>query len=51
MLLIAAKKLKASNGKLVLCEMRNHIQEVFLISGFDQIIPILGSRQSAMDKF
>ena len=50
-LLIAAKKLKASKGKLVLCAMQDHIQEVFLISGFDQIIPIRDSRQSAMALF
>ena len=50
-LLIAAKKLNASNGKLVLCRMQDHIHEVFHISGFDQIIPILDSRQSAMAVF
>ncbi len=50
-LLIAAKKLNASEGKLVLCEMRGHIHEVFLISGFDQIIPIRDSRQSAIAVF
>ena len=50
-LLIAAKKLKASKGKLVLCAMQDHIQEVFLISAFDQIIPIRDSRQSAMALF
>ena len=50
-LLIAAKRLNASKGKLVLCEMQDHIHEVFHISGFDQIIPILDSRQSATDVF
>lgn len=50
-LLIAAKKLNASKGKLVLCEMQDHIHEVFHISGFDQIIPILDSRQSATAVF
>ena len=50
-LLIAAKQLKASKGKLVLCTMRSHIHEVFTISGFDQIIPILDSRQSALAMF
>ncbi len=42
-LLMAAKTLNASDGKLVLCEMQDHIHEVFLISGFDQIIPIRDS--------
>ena len=50
-LLIAAKKLHASKGKLVLCEMQNHIHEIFYISGFNQIIPIHHSRQSAMTVF
>ncbi len=48
-LLIAAKKLHASDGKIVLCTMQDHIEEVFRISGFDQIIPIRDSRQSALD--
>ena len=47
-LLIAAKALKASEGTLVLCAMKNHIEEVFRISGFDRIIPIKESRESAL---
>ena len=50
-LLIAAKNLKESTGELVLCEMQDHIHQVFLISGFDQIIPIRDSRQAAMAVF
>ena len=48
-LLIAAKRLQAISGKLVLCEMKDHIEEVFRISGFDQIIPIKSSRADARD--
>ena len=47
-LLIAAKALKAGEGTLVLCAMKNHIEEVFRISGFDRIIPIEESRESAL---
>lgn len=47
-LLMAAKKLHASEGKLVLCAMPDHIHEVFRISGFDQIIPIRDTRESAL---
>ena len=47
-LLIAAKRLQATQGKLVLCEMKEHIEEVFRISGFDQIIPIKSSRGEAI---
>ena len=48
-LLIATKALRASKGKIALCAMQNHIEEVFRISGFDQIIPIRDSRKSALD--
>ena len=48
-LLIAAKALKAGQGTLVLCSMKNHIEEVFRISGFDRIIPIKSSRRLALD--
>ena len=47
-LLIAAKKLQATSGKLILCEMKEHIEEVFRISGFAQIIPIKTSRGDAV---
>ena len=47
-LLIAAKALQASKGTLVLCSMKDHIEEVFQISGFSQIIPIEQSRETAL---
>lgn len=47
-LLLAAKQLHASQGRLVLCTMQDHIHEVFRISGFDQIIPIRDSREAAL---
>ena len=46
-LLIAAKRLKKEN--IALCNMEDHIEEVFRVSGFDQIIPIRGSRQAALE--
>ena len=46
-LLIAAKALKSADGSLVLCAMKNHIQEVFRISGFDRIIPITETRDGS----
>lgn len=48
-LLIAAKTLQAGDGKIVLCAMKNHIEEVFRISGFDRIIPIKDSRAAALE--
>ena len=50
-LLIVANKLSATQGKLVLCDMQEHIQEVFMISGFDQLIPIQESRKASMNLF
>ena len=47
-LLIAAKTLKIHKGGIALCSMKDHIKEVFQISGFDRIIPIRDSRQDAL---
>ena len=47
-LLIAAKTLKIHKGAIALCSMKDHIKEVFQISGFDRIIPIRESRAEAM---
>ena len=48
-LLIAAKKLGANEGTIALCNMQDHIEEVFRVSGFDQLIPIRDSRQAALE--
>ena len=48
-LLIAAKALKAGKGTIILCSMKNHIEEVFRISGFHRIIPIKPSREGALE--
>ena len=47
--MIAAKALRTREGKIALCALPNHIDEVFRISGFDRINPILDSRASALD--
>ena len=47
-LLILAKRLNASGGKLILCEMQEHILEVFKISGFNQILKITKTRSEAI---
>jgi anti-anti-sigma factor len=47
-LLIAAKTLKIHKGSIALCSMKDHIKEVFQISGFDRIIPIRNTRQDAL---
>ena len=48
-LLITAKSVRAKGGRLVLCSMRDSIREIFSISGFDTIIPVVGSREAAAD--
>jgi anti-anti-sigma factor len=47
-ILLAAKRMKASNGRLALCSLNPQITEVFKISGFDAIIDIQPSLDSAM---
>ena len=39
-LLMAAKKLRASGGVIALCALKPHIQEVFDIAGFTAMFPI-----------
>ena len=47
-ILVIAKKLKAINGKILLAAMEESVNEVFTISGFDSIIPIYDTVQSAI---
>ena len=48
-LLIYAKKLRTGGGgKLVLCNMRDSIREIFSISGFDHIITICGTQEESL---
>lgn len=48
-LLLAAKQLQAGGRKIVLCAMRDHISEVFKISGFNEILAIHATRQEAVN--
>ena len=50
-LLKAAKELKRSQGKIVLCSMKDYIKEVFEIAGFVSLFPIVPSVGDAMKKF
>ena len=45
---LAAKALKAANGTLVLCSMKEHIASVFEVSGFSQVISVRRSREAAV---
>jgi anti-sigma B factor antagonist len=50
-LLKAAKQLKRSQGKIVLCSMKDYIKEVFEIAGFVALFPIAPSVGDAIKKF
>ncbi len=47
-LLMAAKKVKAAKGKLALCGLKPHVQEVFDVSGFSSIFAIHAAREAAL---
>ena len=48
-ILATAKKLKAKNGTFSLAALQDVVKEVFEISGFDAIIPIHDSVESARE--
>jgi anti-anti-sigma factor len=35
-----AKELKRKEGKLILCSLHQFVKEVFVVSGFESLIPI-----------
>ena len=47
-LLMAAKKLKAGNGRILLSSLQPHIREVFDIAGFSTIFPIHETDEAAL---
>ena len=47
-ILVIAKKLKAQNGQILLCALKDAVKEVFEISGFSSIIPIHESVEAAI---
>lgn len=46
-LLVAAKKLRHTNGNLALCSLQDGVKEVFDISGFSSIFNIYTTEQEA----
>jgi stage II sporulation protein AA (anti-sigma F factor antagonist) len=49
--LVAAKRLKQSAGRLVLCGVQNQIREAFEISGFLSILNVADTRVQALERF
>ncbi len=46
--LLIVKDLKRQGGELAVCSLRDQVKEVFVISGFDKMIPIRDSLDSAI---
>lgn len=46
--LMAAKKTKAAGGKLALCCLSEAVNEVFVVSGFNNILDIQPTRDAAL---
>lgn len=47
-ILVAAKKLKALDGRIVVCSLAEGVQEVFRVSGFDSIVETTESRTAGL---
>jgi|JFJP01.1.fsa_nt_gi anti-anti-sigma factor len=47
-LLLAAKKIKQASGSLILCALKEHLREVFEISGFLTILDVRPSLADAL---
>ncbi len=50
-ILKATKDIKRADGKIVLCAMQDYVKEVFEISGFDSLLPIVTSVDDAVKTF
>ena len=50
-LLATAKKLKMSDGKMVVCNLNDVVQEVFDISGFASILNLAANEEEALASF
>lgn len=50
-LLKATREIKNAKGTLVLCAIKDYIQEVFDLSGFASVFPIAQSCDGALQKF
>jgi anti-sigma B factor antagonist len=50
-ILKATKALKREEGKMMLCDMQDYVKEVFEIAGFDSFLPIVGTKDDALQAF
>ena len=47
-LVLAYQRLKKASGKVAICGIKDYIQEVFEVSGYDKIFPLYGSKEDAI---
>ncbi len=47
-ILLLAKRLSGSGGRVALCGMTGVVEEVFNISGFDSFLPVAGGREEGL---
>ena len=46
--LIAAKRLRSRDGRIALCSLQDHVQQVFDLSGFSSVLSIYSSREEGI---
>jgi anti-sigma B factor antagonist len=46
--LLSAKRLQATDGKIVLCGLQDNVRQVFDLAGFSSFLSIYGSRDEAI---
>jgi len=47
-LVLAYQRLKKASGKVAICGIKDYIQEVFEVSGYDKIFALYSSREDAI---
>lgn len=48
-LVLAYQRLKKNSGTVAICGVKDYIQEVFEVSGYDKIFPLYTTRADALD--
>jgi anti-sigma B factor antagonist len=46
--LLSAKRLQGTQGKMVVCALKDHVRQVFDLAGFSSILSIYSSRDEAI---
>jgi anti-anti-sigma factor len=46
----AIKELRRKEGQVVLCSLSNFVKEIFLVSGFNSVVPIATSVESGIEQ-